>query len=350
MPEKLSLAVIAVGRMGRLHAQNAAKHPDVDLVAIVDTNRDVAQKTSEELDIPYHYASIEELIKSGKAQAFIVSSPTDLHISQTIALLDAGQGHCVMLEKPLSDSLESSQELMDYLGDSNDRLMHAMVRRFDPAYLYVKQMIDDETIGKVFKIDSVLEDSAYPPPGYVSPGILIDMAIHNVDEVCWLIGQEPKKVASTGSKLYARNMSEIEEEFDDARLEIEFDDGSLGKINVSRNHVSGYRVETTVFGTEGRICLGHFDGDSSLVKVVTIGRGEQILGTKQFYLKKPEEGVPEFIFRFLDAYENELDYFVQQCLSRQGFNVTQKDGYRAMQIVFAGKQALQHQDAGYITI
>jgi len=207
-----------------------------------------------------------------------------------------------------------------------------------------------EPLSFPFKIISILEDSAPPPAGYVSPGILIDMAIHNADEVLWLMGKEPIRVTATGSNLYSKKLSSIEEDFDDARVEIEFEDDSLGMINVSRNHVAGYHIETTVFGSEGRISLGHFDNDTSLAKVIVLGKNGKLLNEKYFDIEKPNENVPEFISRFMDAYKNELNYFARQCLDNKPFNVTQVDGYKAMQIVFAGKEAMQTQDKKYINL
>jgi predicted dehydrogenase len=96
----------------------------------------------------------------------------------------------------------------------------------------------------VFKIYSALEDSGPPPDGYQSDGILADMSVHNVDEILWLTGRAPKAAAAVGSRLYGHRVSTCVEDFDDALLLMWFERELTAQVQVSRNHVSGYRVET----------------------------------------------------------------------------------------------------------
>ena len=75
-------------------------------------------------------------------------------------------------------------------------------RRFDAPICYAKQLIDQGAIGRIFKIYSSLEDSGPAPDGFASPGILPDMAVHNVDEVVWFCGRKPKLALAIGSRIY----------------------------------------------------------------------------------------------------------------------------------------------------
>ena len=98
-------------------------------------------------------------------------------------MVDAGWR--VLLEKPLTDSLQSAEEFAAYLNNDKSRsraLMLAFMRRFDAALIHAREMLA-ERIGRIFKIVSILEDSHPPPEGYQSPGLLTDMAVHNADEI-----------------------------------------------------------------------------------------------------------------------------------------------------------------------
>ena len=72
--------------------------------------------------------------------------------------------------------------------------MQAFMRRFDAPLLWAKALLDQGAIGAPFKIISILEDPVPPPEGYNSSGILSDMAVHNIDEILWLGGQQPERL------------------------------------------------------------------------------------------------------------------------------------------------------------
>ena len=125
--------------------------------------------------------------------------------------------------------------------------MLAFMRRFDAALIHAREMLT-ERIGRIFKIVSILEDSPPPPEGYQSPGLLTDMAVHNADEIIWLTGRDPVAVTGTGARLYNQKISSVREEIDDAFVQLWLADDAIGQIQVSRNHVAGYRNETCIYG------------------------------------------------------------------------------------------------------
>src|SRR5207249_4243752 len=125
-----------------------------------------------------------------------------------------------------------------------DALMLAFQRRFDPPLAYTKELLRSGLIGRIFKIYTSLEDSGPAPNGFQSPGILPDMSIHNVDEILWLTERMPSGALVVGSRIYSHRLTTCDEDFDDALLCLQFDDQMVAQIQVSRNHVSGYRVES----------------------------------------------------------------------------------------------------------
>ena len=127
-------------------------------------------------------------------------------------------------------------------------------------------------IGRVFKIYSALEDSNPAPNGYSSGGILPDMSVHNVDEILWLTGRMPRAALAIGSRIYSHALTTCKEDFDDALLYLWFADETVAQVQVSRNHVSGYRVETVIFGQDGQIQVGHFDQKPFEIVVEAFGR------------------------------------------------------------------------------
>ena len=325
------LAVVGLGRIGIMHARHAQEVGNV--VALVDAN---PARAAAFPGIPV-FSSVEQLVDSGLANAAIISTPTELHADHAGALIRAG--YRVLLEKPMTESLEKDLAFAAELDAKYpNALMLAFQRRFDGPLQYVKQLIGEGRIGRVFKVTSILEDSGPAPVGYRSGGLLQDMSVHNVDEMLWLTGQFPVAATSGGSRLYAHRLRQSEDVYDDGYLWLWFENELLGHIQVSRNHVSGYRIETWVFGEEGQIHMGRFEQNKREVIVETYGRNER-LDRRVFTMPEYAADMPEFVPRFGPAYLEEARTFVECCRTGQPFPVTHTDGIRAMRVIEAALHA-----------
>lgn len=350
MAKPFSLAVIGVGRIGIFHARHvqelARERGDCALVAVVDGYGDLAERVAAELQQGQEmrigiFKDVEELVAAGAVDGAFIASRTEGHYRDAKTLIDAGLR--VLLEKPLTHSVETARDFAAYLDADAFRrtaLMQAFMRRFDAPLLFAKELVDRGAIGTPFKIVSVLEDPVPPPDGYNSSGLLSDMAVHNIDEILWLGGALPERVAGFGSLLYNQQITTVKEDFDDAFLQLYFPGALIGQVTVSRNHVAGYRNETWIYGSEGLVHVGMFGADPLVVGVEALGRGGQI-ERREFVLRDYGARVPVFIERFGPAYKAELAYYIDQCLAGAPFRVGHEDGLRALEIAVAGSAVLK---------
>lgn len=352
MPELLKIAVAGLGRMGSVHARNAleiARETGIcQLAALADSDPNRIRRFRDETncDAP-SFASVHELAESGLCQATFVVTPTAQHREHAMTLIRAGQR--VLVEKPLTGTLEEDREFVAELDAAHPQaLMLAFQRRFDPPLQYARQLVESGTIGRVIKVYSSLEDSAPAPDGYQSEGILPDMSIHNVDEVIWLLGRLPIAALAVGSRVFSHKLTTCQEDFDDAVLHMWFEDDVMAQIQVSRNHVSGYRVESIIFGEKGQIQVGHFLQKSNEVVVEAFGPrfNSEPLARCTFPTEEDRADRPEFVSRFGTAYKAELLAFIECCRDGRGFPTTHWDGFRAQQVIAAGmKKMLTKADA-----
>ena len=341
MTRPVKLAVIGVGRIGSFHARHAAelaaRDEGVQLTAVVDPREDLTpliEELARIQDNPVrHFRSLDPLLSSKTVDAVVVASPTRLHDEHTRTLVRAGLR--VLLEKPLTASVESDRSLSQFLDAQHpDALMLAFQRRFDAPLCHAKALLDAGSIGRPFKFVSILEDSTLMAPGYDSPGLLQDMSIHNIDEILWLSGSYPNRVHATGSRIYSHRLTEIQEDFDDALLQLWFPDEVIGQIQVSRNHVAGYRVETWIFGEQGVIHVGGFAQNPEEVVLETYGR-DTVIDKRRFPQRSYTQKIPEFMARFANAYASELAQFVECCRSEMPFPVNHQHGLQAMEVIEA---------------
>jgi len=346
MTKPLKVAVAGLGRMGTVHAfhlhELARDTQACELAAFADRDTERARHLSNEfgLQIPI-FSSIEQLAKAGVCDATVVVTPTDHHREHATTLI--ASGHRVLLEKPLTGTLEADREFAAELDrDHPHAVMLAFQRRYDEPLVYAKQLMEAGTIGRVFKIYSALEDSNPAPNGYQSGGILPDMSVHSVDEVLWLTGRTPSHALAIGSRIYSYAHTTCQEDFDDALLYMWFDRDLVAQVQVSRNHVSGYRVETRIFGEEGQIQIGRFEQKPHEIVVEAYGRRDRSepLASRTFSPRAYGRPLPEFVDRFGAAYKAEAAAFIECCKSGVPFSATHRDGLRAQEVISAGMRAV----------
>jgi myo-inositol 2-dehydrogenase/D-chiro-inositol 1-dehydrogenase len=332
-----------MGQIHALHAIELARETGRCVVAaLADTHTDNVRRFAEEngIDVPI-FSSVQELAAANVCNATVLVTPTDLHRQHATTLIRAG--HRILLEKPLTGSLEGDREFSAELDkNAPDAIMLAFQRRFDPPLQYVKQLLAKGAIGRVFKVYSALEDSGPAPNGYRSGGILSDMSVHNVDEVLFLTGKTPRAAVAIGARIYSHKLTTAEEDFDDGFLYVWFEEELVAQIQVTRNHVSGYRGETIVFGEEGQIHLGRFNQRPFDIEVEAYGRRghTEPIAKRTFTMRDYGKPLPEFIDRYGHAYKAEVAAFVDCCLSGTPFPTSHRDGLRAQEVISAGMSAI----------
>jgi myo-inositol 2-dehydrogenase / D-chiro-inositol 1-dehydrogenase len=353
--DPLKVAVAGIGRMGAVHALHvlelAAETNTCALAALVDRDLDCARRFAKQnrCDVPL-FSSVKELGEANVCNATIIATPTGQHREHATKLIRAG--HRVLLEKPLTGAPEEDREFAAELDRLHpESLMLAFQRRFDEPLQFAKHLMDSGAIGRVFKIHSSLEDSNPAPDGYQSSGILPDMSVHNVDEVLWLTGRMPRAALAIGSRIHSHRLTTCREDFDDALLYAWFEDEMVAQIQVTRNHVSGYRVETVIFGEEGQIHVGRFEQKPFDVIVEAYGRRGRVapIAYRTFSMRDYGRALPEFVDRFGPAYKSEVAAFIECCRDGKAFPATHWDGLRAQEVIAAAMQTVITPDHAAVT-
>jgi myo-inositol 2-dehydrogenase/D-chiro-inositol 1-dehydrogenase len=351
----IRVGMVGLGRMGMIHALHLHELEQEDdlcrLTCVSTTDRRAADAflslTGTATPV---FDDIDRLAESDLCDVAVIATNTPLHREHALKLI--GAGHRVFVEKPLTGTIEGDREIAVLLEREHPHaLMLGFQRRFDEPTLYAKYLVDKGMIGRVFKIYSALEDSGPAPNGYASPGILADMAVHNVDEVVWLSGRKPRWALAVGSRIFSHRLTTCDEDFDDGLMLLDFGDELISQIQVSRNHVSGYRGETVIFGEKGFIRVGCFRQKLLEVTVEAYGtrEGRNPIAFKNFAMRRYDQPLPEFIDRYGAAYKQELRTFLKCCRNGEPFPVTHRDGLRAQEIVAgAMKTSIRREDMGSI--
>jgi UDP-N-acetylglucosamine 3-dehydrogenase len=230
----LRTAVIGLGAMGRHHARIYASSADVELVGVADLNGEIASSVADTYGTrPFtDYRQLLHLMPD----VVSVAVPTSLHREVVLVAADAGSN--VMIEKPIADTLESGQEIMARCRQRGVKLMVGHVERFNPVSGVLKKSI--------FGLDVISIDITRVgpfPPRISDVGVVIDLAVHDIDILRYLTGSEFRTVRS----LIGKNLAGDRE--DTALLSFEMENGVL--CHVTTNWVTPFKVrEITVAARE----------------------------------------------------------------------------------------------------
>jgi myo-inositol 2-dehydrogenase / D-chiro-inositol 1-dehydrogenase len=188
------VALVGAGRMGRAHLRALGDADGVETAAVVEP----LEWTRTELDAQglRTFAQLDELLAAGGVDAAIIAAPTDLHLELVTALVDAGLP--VLCEKPCGLRSEDTAEAVRVAAAAGVVLQIGYWRRFVPALVELRERIAAGELGEIQQVWSWQWDERPPPPSFRarSGGILLDMGVHEFDQIRWLTGQELGDVAA----------------------------------------------------------------------------------------------------------------------------------------------------------
>jgi UDP-N-acetylglucosamine 3-dehydrogenase len=204
----LKAAVIGGGNIGKHHTRIYASTPLVQLIGIVDTNEVIGRSLAKKYKTNY-YPSFKDLIEVDKPNLVSICVPTSLHYK--IAKEVITQKVNVLVEKPITLNLKEGLALIKLAKKMGVKLLVGHTERFNPAILKVKDMIKKGDLGKITAI--MARRVGGFPPQIKDANIAIDLAIHDVDIVNYLLEETPVSVFSNMQKNHIENRADSVEIF-----------------------------------------------------------------------------------------------------------------------------------------
>ncbi len=246
----LRIAVLGVGRIGRMHAELIARQvPGAALAMVQDVYAPAAVAVGDALGVPFT-TDVDEVLASTAVDAVAICSSTDTHVPLLIASAKAGKA--IFCEKPVSLDLAEVDEALTTIADLGAPLQIGFNRRFDPAHASVRDAVANGDVGDVHLVRITSRDPAPPPIEYVrvSGGLFLDMMIHDFDMARFI-------TASEVTEVYARAAVRVDPaigeagDVDTAVVVLTHENGAITTIDNSRQAVYGYDQRVEAFGSRG---------------------------------------------------------------------------------------------------
>lgn len=198
---KLRTAVIGVGAMGKNHARIYAHHPNSELVAISDIDKENGKKIAKSFDVNF-YKDYKQMLDREKIDALSVCVPTNHHREVSIDVMNKNVH--VLLEKPIAENVEDSQQIIKSAKKANVKLLIGHIERFNPAVNELKRLVTKNKLGNICSI--IARRVGFFPPQINNTNIVIDVSVHDIDIIRYLMGGDPDEVYSAGGKSLKKNM------------------------------------------------------------------------------------------------------------------------------------------------
>ncbi|MEU8979173.1 Gfo/Idh/MocA family oxidoreductase [Streptomyces sp. NPDC048309] len=314
----LGIAVIGTGRMGADHVRRITEViSGARVAAVADLDAERAKRLADGVDGCTAYTDPAAAMAADDIDAVIIASPGPAHEA---ALLTAfAHDLPVLCEKPLTPDAASALRVMEAeqkLG--HRRVQVGFMRRYDAEYLKLKSLLDSGELGRPLMLHNRHRNADVLP--YFTEQMLInDSVVHEMDAARWLLGQEITAV----TVMKPRPSGNAPEGLSDPQFVVlETAGGVLVDVEIYVNCRFGYQVQAEAVCENGTARIGEAHG----MLVNTAGRwGGSI--------------APDFVERFADAYDREVQAWVDATLRGEVTGPGSWDGYAAAAVCEAGVRA-----------
>jgi UDP-N-acetylglucosamine 3-dehydrogenase len=234
----LKVGVVGVGVMGSNHARVLSEMAGVQLVGVVDPERKQREFVARNLGCA-EFADLEALLEGG-VDAVTIAAPTHLH--HDLALTCIAAGVHVMVEKPIAPTVEEGRAIVAAARRAGVTLMVGHVERFNPAVESIKRAIKNQDILSI----AITRVGPFPPR-MSNVGVVIDLAVHDIDLIRWFTDSEIVEIQPQLS-------SAVAEREDIALLQFRTASGVLAHINT--NWLTPFKARTIHVATRDKYLIG----------------------------------------------------------------------------------------------
>ena len=303
---RLRTAVIGVGSLGQHHARNYAEIAaagQTKFVGVCDTNEENA-KTIAGKNHCDHYTDWRDLL--GKVDAVSIVTPTETHCEIACAFLEKGVN--VLVEKPIARTLEEADRMIETAARSGAKLMVGHLERFNPAMVALRPQVSNPLYFEIHRVSPF-------PNRSLDVDVVLDVMIHDLDAVQWLVGEDVKI-----SAIHAVGIPVISDKVDAANARLEFENGAVANITASRIGTEKIR-KTRFFQPHAYVVLDYATKFASLTSLAP-NAIHPLLGVSINRLKIHD----------VEPLRAEIDAFLGCIREDETPPVTAEDGRRALSL------------------
>jgi predicted dehydrogenase len=211
----VKVAVVGAGYLGQHHARVYSELDDVELVGVVDIDVKRAEEVAEKYGST-PYSDYRDILDNTDALSIVI--PTTFHYEITLDCIRAGKD--VLVEKPITVTLEEASDLIRAAERMDSILQVGHLERYNPGVIALSQMIEKPRFIEAVRVSPFLNRCS-------DVDVTLDLMIHDIDIILSIVPSSIKTIRAAGFSL-------VSEKIDEARAWIEFDNGTAAILAASR--------------------------------------------------------------------------------------------------------------------
>jgi predicted dehydrogenase len=255
--KEIRIGIVGTGFIADYHAQAVNANPETKLAAVISRTLEKGEIFADRHQCGKTFLSSTACLKSGSVDALVLCTPNERHYPDAMEALHAGIH--VLVEKPLACTVAQAEEMKAAANKAGRTLMTGHMWRVDPEVLYIRHLIEEGGLGKVYRTKSYGVHVNWGPGGWFAQkdlaggGALADMGIHALDTARFLIGDPiPVSVFARVETLFG------DYDVDDTgTLMVTWDNGTVSYIESGwwQPYADGPEAATRLYGTGGYASL-----------------------------------------------------------------------------------------------
>ncbi|MEM5812374.1 MAG: Gfo/Idh/MocA family oxidoreductase [Candidatus Aenigmatarchaeota archaeon] len=310
----IKVGVIGVGNMGKHHARIYSELKDCKLVAVSDIDESKGREIANQHKCLY-YKNFREMLKE-EIDAVSIAVPTIFHKEIAVECINSGKH--VLIEKPIADTIENANEIIKAAKKNGIKLAVGHIERFNPAVRKLKEIVENGELGKITTI--VARRVGVFPPQIKDANVIIDLAVHDLDILNYLIGKYPTRIHAEAGKALINKR----EDYADILLKY---DGTNAFIQV--NWITPVKIRSlAVTGTKGYAELNYVTQNLIFYK----SKYERNFETFDDIVKFAEPEIVKVNVKKSEPLKEELNDFISSIKNNREPLVTGDDGLKALEI------------------
>ena len=323
---RIKFAILGMGRIGKVHADTIQANSNAELAAIHDPINNEINRLQKRYSC--QQMSLDDITNNDQIKGILICTPTDTHVDLIKRFLHTKKA--VFCEKPLDLNLRKVKKLVQLVSESKSQVMLGFNRRFDPHFAKLKAHLTKKEIGVIEQITITSRDPNPPTIEYIkqSGGIFKDMAIHDLDMAVFLADEKIHSITALGSNFVSKKIEQAGD-YDTATILMRTISGKQISIINSRRATYGYDQRVEVHGSKGSLKV-----NNPTLSEIELAKEAGTTKDRLHHF---------FMTRYIDAYKNQIDYFVD-CIKKR--SMPKPDSYDGYYALYLAENALKSAKTG----
>jgi myo-inositol 2-dehydrogenase/D-chiro-inositol 1-dehydrogenase len=330
--ERTKVAILGSGFVSGIHVESYHRFvANAEVAAIYSRNIDKAKAFAQKHNIAQWFDDVDKIISESDCEVIDICLPNYLHAETTLKAAAAGKH--VIIEKPLSITLEEADAMIAACKKAGVKLMYAEELCFAPKYERVRDMVKEGAVGNIYMLKQAEKHSGPHSDWFydverAGGGVLMDMGCHAIGWFRWMLNNSKAvSVYASMSTVLHKGRTKAE---DNSVVIIEFENGVTAVAENSWAKHGGMDDRCEVYGTGGVVYADLFMGNAA-VAYSRDGYG--------YAMEKADTtvGWSFTIFEevFNQGYPHELKHFIDCVQQDKQPCVTGEDGRAVLEIIYA---------------